>query len=105
VGSSVAIRKEEYFSDPCAIKNEPSKGKMLDFVIVIILGLGILAAAGLELGGYLQTGSLSNLSQVNSIMIMAVCGGAGIVFLIIGVVGAIKNRQGSSHLLSKDSRF
>ena len=95
--SSATIRTGERSSDSHIVKNEPSKGKTIGFAIVIILGLGGLAVAGVGLGGYLQAGSLSSLGQVNSIIMMAAGGGGGIVFLIIGIVGSVKNRQTSSH--------
>lgn len=96
MASSTPIRTGEYSSDSHVIKNEPSKGKTIAFAILIILGLGGLAVAGVGLGGYLQAGSLSNLGQVNSIIMMAAGGGGGIVFLIIGIVGSVR-RQTSSH--------
>ena len=71
---------------------------MIGFAIVIILGLGGLAVAGIGLGGYLQTGFLSSLGQVNSIIMMAAGGGGGIAFLIIGIVGSVKNRQKTTHV-------
>ncbi|MFC2049064.1 hypothetical protein ACFLR2_00100 [Chlamydiota bacterium] len=82
---------------PHVIKSEPSQCKTIGFAIVIILGLGSLAVAGVGLGGYLPVGSLSSLGQVNSIIMMAAGGGGGIVFLTIGIVGSVKNRQKSSH--------
>jgi hypothetical protein len=95
--SSATIRIGKHSFDSHIVKNEPSKGKTRGFAIVIILGLGGLAVAGVGLGGYLQAGSLSSLGQVNSIIMMAAGGGGGIVFLIIGIVGSVKNRQTSSH--------
>ena len=91
--SSATIRTGEHSSDSHIVKNEPSKGKTIGFAIVIILGLGGLAVAGVGLGGYLQAGSLSSLGQVNSIIMMAAGGGGGIIFLIIGIIGSVKNRQ------------
>src|SRR6478609_8544613 len=90
-------RTGDYSSDLPIVKNEPSKGKTIGFAIVIILGLGGLALAGEGLGGYLQAGSLSSLGQVNSMIMMAAGGGGGMLFLIIGIVGSVKNRQTSSH--------
>jgi hypothetical protein len=92
--SSTTIRRTgKLSSEPQAIKNEPSKGRTIGFAIVIILGLGGLAMAGVGLSGYLQAGSLSSLGQVNSIIMMAAGGGGGIIFLVIGIVGSVKNRQ------------
>ena len=96
MGSSTAIRTGKHASDS-NVKNEPSKGKTIGFAIVIILGLGGLAVAGLGLGGYVQAGSLSSLGKVHSIVMMVAGGVGGIAFLIIGVVGSVKNRQTNSH--------
>lgn len=89
---SAAIRTGEHSSDS-HVKNELSKGKTIGFAIVIILGFGGLAVAGVGLGGYLQAGSLSSIGQVNSIIMMGAGGGGGIIFLIIGIIGSVKNRQ------------
>jgi hypothetical protein len=97
VDTSATIGTGGHSSDPHIVKNKPSKGKAIGFAIVVILGLGGLAVAGVGLGGYLQAGSLSSLGQVNSMIMMAAGGGGGIIFLIIGIVGSVKNRQISSH--------
>jgi hypothetical protein len=53
--------------------------------------------AGVGVGGYLQVGSLSSLSQVNSIIMMTAGGGGGIIFLIIGIVGTVKNHRNNTN--------
>ena len=78
-----------------ALKN-PSPGcKTLGCALVIILGIGGMVIAGLGLRGYLQVGSLSDLSQVHAIITMGVGGAGGILFLIAGIVGLVKNCQSS----------
>jgi hypothetical protein len=89
----LAIKTRDLSSDSHSVKNELSKGKTIGFAIVIILVLGSLAVAGVGLGGYLQAESLSGLGRVNSIIMMVTGNVSGIVFLIIGIVGAVKNRQ------------
>lgn len=75
----------------------PSKCKTFVFVIAIIVTIGsLVTVGGVGLGGYLQAGSLSQLGQVNAIIMMATSGGAGIIFLIAGIVVFIKNRLEST---------
>ncbi len=81
----------EHASDSPIIK--PFQGKSIGFVFVIILGLGGLAVAGVGLSGYLRAGTLSDLGQVNSIIMMASGGGGGILFLIVGIIGSVKNHN------------
>ena len=78
-------------------RKAPSKRKVIGFAIVIILGLGGLALAGVGLGGYLRAGSHTSLGQVHSMIMMAAGGGGGIVFLIVAIVGCVKNCKRSSH--------
>lgn len=86
------IRRFEYSN------NFNSKLKTYGFAILIIVGIGGLAVAGAGLGsfgiqqGWWQAGSLSNLSQIHSITMMAAGSGVGIVFLVIGIVGSVKNK-------------
>jgi hypothetical protein len=95
--SSATIGTGKQVLDPPIVKHKPSKGKTIGFAIVIILGLGCLAVAGVGLGGYLQAGSFSSLGQIHSIIMMAAGGGGGIIFLIIGIVGSVKSCRTSSH--------
>jgi hypothetical protein len=74
----------------------PSKLKTYGFAIAIIVGIGGLAVGAAGLAGYFHVGALSNMAQVDAIIMMAVGGGGGIILLIIGVVGTVKNRQSSS---------
>ena len=68
--------------------NNPSKcHNPLQFAVLIILGIGGLAAAGTGIGGLLQAGSLSNLGQMNAIVMVVIGGGGGIPLLIIGIMG------------------
>jgi hypothetical protein len=83
-------------SEECLLPNSQatnSKGKTICFAIAIILSLGGLAVAGIGLGGYLQIGPLLNFSQINSISIMVAGGSCGIILLIVGVAGSVKNCQ------------
>lgn len=83
-----AIKTDAIHSDSNTNKNESSKGKIIGFAIVIITGIGSMIVFGVGVGSYL--GSIS-ISQGNGV-IMAVTGGTGgIVFLIIGIVGSVKN--------------
>ena len=89
-------------SDP-SIVNEPAcTSRRLVCALLIITTIGALIGAGVGLGGFgaqqgwWSAGTLSHLSQTNSTIIMAAGGGGGIVFLIIGIVGSVKNRQTSS---------
>jgi hypothetical protein len=72
--------------------------KELGFVIAIIVGIGGLAVAGVGFAsfgstqGWFAAGALSNLSQIDAIIMMAAGGAGGIVFLIIGIVGTVKNK-------------
>jgi hypothetical protein len=74
----------------------PSKLKTYGFAIAIIVGVGGLAVGAAGLVGYFHVGALSNMAQVDAIIMMAVGGGGGTILLIIGVVGTVKNRQSSS---------
>jgi hypothetical protein len=82
---------EELPSDSHITKNKPSRGKTIGFAIVVILFLSSLAVAGIGIGGYLQAGSLSQLSQIHAMIMMAAGGCGGIIFLIVGIVGLVKN--------------
>jgi hypothetical protein len=75
----------------------PSKLKTYGFAIAIIVGIGGLAVGANGLAGYFHVGALSNMAQVDAIIVMAAGGGGGTILLIIGVVGTVKNRQTSSH--------
>jgi hypothetical protein len=74
-------------------KNEPSKFKTLGFAVLIIFGVGGLAVAGIGAGGLLHAGSLINLGQVNSIVMLVIGGGGGILLLVIGIVGFVDTRS------------
>lgn len=82
------------------VENEPSKFKTLGFAVLIIFGVGGLVVAGIGTGGLLQAGSLTNLGQVNSIIMIVVGGAGGIPLLVIGIVGFINTRSGSSSRIS-----
>ena len=75
----------------------PSKLKTYGFAIAIIVGIGGLAVGAAGLAGYFHVGALSNMAQVDAIIMMAAGGGGGIILLIVGVVGTVKTRQSSSH--------
>ena len=77
--------------------DSPSKCKTYGFALTIIVGIGGLAVCGAGLVGYFHVGALSNLSQVNAIIMMAAGGGGGVIFLTVGIVGSIKNRQQDTH--------
>jgi hypothetical protein len=103
MATTATIRTGEHSSIPNSVKNEPSKGKTIGFAIVIILSLGGLVVGGVGLGGYLQAGSLSSIGQVNSILMMAAFGGGGIVSMVIGIVGSVKNCQRNSRQQNEEN--
>jgi hypothetical protein len=72
-------------------QNEPTQAKTIGFAIAIIIGIGGLAVAGVGVGGYL--GAISGLNQVNSIIMIAAGGAGAITFLIVGIVGSVKNHS------------
>src|ERR1700722_4434952 len=74
-----------------------SKLETYGFAIAIILGIGGLAVGAAGLAGYFHVGALSNMAQIDVIIMMIACGGGGTILLIIGAVGTVKNRQSSSH--------
>ena len=63
------------------------------------MGIGGLAVGAAGLAGYFHVGALSNMAQIDAIIMMAAGGGGGTILLIIGAVGTVKNRQSSSHQL------
>lgn len=63
--------------------------KTYGFVIAMIIGIGGLAAGGVGAAGYF--GAISNLNQVDAIIMMAAGGGGGAILFIVGVVGTVKN--------------
>lgn len=74
-----------------------SKWKTLGFAIVIILGIGGLAVAGVGLGGlgahqsWWQVGALNHLGQFHSIILMSAGSGIGIALLTIGISQSVKH--------------
>lgn len=77
--------------------HSPSKLNTYGFAIAIILGIGGLAVAAAGVAGYFHVGALSNMAQINAIIMMAAGGGSGTLLLIVGSVGTIKNRQNVGH--------
>jgi len=70
--------------------NKSSKAKVLAFALLIILGIGGLAGAGIGASGLFHAGALSSLGQVNSIVMIVIGGGGGIPFLAIGIIGFVR---------------
>jgi|GEM_PF-1777286 len=73
--------------------NPPSQLKTYGFILAIIVGVGGLAAGGAGAAGYFQIGALSNMDQIDAIIMMAAGGGGGLIFLIIGIVRTVKNQK------------
>ncbi len=86
-------------SDEVFLNTEPSPCKTLGFALLIIVGLGGLAVAGVGLGslgahqGWWQAASLSQLTQTHSIIMMAVGGVGGIACLTISFFAIRRLRQ------------
>jgi hypothetical protein len=88
-----------YRPDESTHNSSPSKLKTYGFIIAIIVGVGGLAVGGAGVAGYFHVGALSNLAQIDAIIMMAVGGGGGVILLIVGIIGTVKNRQPVSHQL------
>jgi len=95
-------------SDQYQVTSEPSKTQILGFAVLIILGIGGLAGAGIGAGGLFHAGALSSLGQVNSIVMIVIGGGGGIPFLAIGIICFVKQYpcsimsvQGQQNIQSK----
>ncbi len=82
-----------YRPDESTHNSPPSKLKTYGFIIAIIVGIGGLAVGGAGVAGYFHVGALSNLAQIDAIIMMAVGGGGGVILLIVGIVGTVKNRK------------
>ena len=80
----------QQFLDSHHLKNTCSL-KSFGCAALIVASLSALVIAAVGVGGYFQVGSLSNLSQVHSITLMAIGGGGGLVFLALGSVQVAKN--------------
>lgn len=100
--SSTAISAEGSHSQP--IDKQSSKYKTLGIAIAIIVGIGGFVVAGVGLGelgvqqGWWKIGTLSNLSQIQAIVMMGMGGGGGIIFLIIGIVSSIQHQKSSREI-------
>ncbi len=80
-----------------------AKPKIL-IAIAIILGIGGFAVAGVGVASLFKVGSLSNLGQVNAIVMIAVGGGGGALCFIAAIVGIVKNWAPASHVSKKKSQ-
>lgn len=69
--------------------NPPKSWKTYGFAIAIIIGIGALAVGGIGAAGYF--GAISNLNQIQALIMMASAGGGGIILFIVGVVGIVRN--------------
>jgi hypothetical protein len=87
-----------------SVNNSTSKLKICGVAIAIIVGIIGLTVCGAGLVGYFHVGSLSNLNQVHAITMMAAGSVGGAMFLIIGIVGLVKNcSQKSNHQRNDES--
>lgn len=77
---------------PTSQSKSPSKLKIYEFIIIIIVTMGGLALGSTGLAGYFHVGTLSNMAQLDAI-IMLVAGGG--ILLIIACI--IKNRKNVAH--------
>jgi hypothetical protein len=73
--------------------NPLSQLKTYGFAIAIIVCLGGLAVGITGLFGYCHVGALSNMTQIDAIIMMAAGGGGGAILFIIGIIVIVKNRQ------------
>lgn len=64
-----------------------SKARSLGFVLLIIVGIGGLAVASAGVCAYFHVGHLSQLSQIQAVILMSAGGGGGLLFIIAGAVG------------------
>ena len=73
-----------------------AKWKTPLFIALVILGMIGLGAAGAGFASFgahqswWSAGSLSNLTQMNALIMMAAAGGGGALLLVIGIVGLVK---------------
>jgi hypothetical protein len=83
---------------PASIHTDPGPKKTYGFVIAIIVGvIGVigLGVGGAGVAGYFHVGALSNMAQVDAIIMMS-AGGVGAILFIGGIVGTVislKNRR------------
>ncbi len=73
------------------IENTPSKFQVLGFALVIILGMGSLATAGIGIGGLCQVSPLINPGWTGSIVMLVIGGVGGVVFVGAGIWGCVKS--------------
>lgn len=73
--------------------NVPSRLEAYGFIIAIILGSSGLIVGGVGAAGYFHVGALSNVSQIDAIIMMGAGGGGGVILFIVGIVGTVKNYQ------------
>jgi hypothetical protein len=84
--------------------NPPSKLKTYGFAIAIIVGICGLAVGGIGLAGYFHVGALSNLTQIQTMIMMSAGGCGGVTLLVLGIL-AVKNRKhGSNHEYLKEEQ-
>lgn len=70
-----------------------TKWQSCGFAIALILGIGGLAVGAAGATAYFHVGSLSNISQVNAIIMMSVGGGGAVIFLVLAAKNHPKVRQ------------
>ncbi|MBS0623772.1 MAG: hypothetical protein JSS62_04035, partial [Verrucomicrobia bacterium] len=75
-------------SDVLPARTQPFNLKTYGFIVAMIAGIGGLAVGGAGVASYFHVGALSNVSQVNAIIMMAV-GGGGTILFVTGVVGSV----------------
>jgi len=98
--STSSVRQKEIDSN-IPSHNSLSKLKTYGFAIVIIMAIGGLAVSGVGVAGFFHVGALSNLSQINAIIMMAVGGGMGIILLVAGGAG-LKNCKRNHQQIDDD---
>lgn len=89
LAASSSIRSTE--STDFLYYKAPSKLKTYGFAIVIIVGVGLLITGGVGTAAHL--GAISNLNQVQAIIMMSGGCAGGTILFIVGAVGTAKNRR------------
>jgi hypothetical protein len=107
--ASVGMQSGNITRDSLISNHPPRSFKTYFFTVATISAIVFLALGGIGVAGYFHVGVLSNMAQIDAIVMMALYGGAGAVLLIVGIVGLIKNRNAThihrteTHIRNRDA--